>query len=103
MVSLMIDRIHRHPSAWSEPDRFDPDRFSPERSAGRHPAAFIPFGVGKRQCIGKGFAMLEGVMLLAMILQRFQLEPMPDTHLEPQLGITRRLRGGMPLTLRPRA
>jgi cytochrome P450 len=102
MVSLMIDRIHRHPSAWTDPDRFDPDRFTPERSAGRHPAAFIPFGAGKRQCIGKGFAMLEGVMLLALVLRRFRLEPVPGTHLEPQLGITRRPRGGVPLQLRAR-
>ncbi len=99
MVSLMIDRIHRHPSAWDEPDVFDPDRFLPQRSAGRHPAAWIPFGAGHRQCIGKSFALMEGVLLLSMAAQRFTFEPTEPSLPAQQLGITRRPKGGVPLVL----
>jgi cytochrome P450 len=99
MVSLMLDRIHRHPDVWEDPDRFDPDRFSPERSAGRHPCAWIPFGAGRRVCIGKSFALMEGVFLLASIVQRYSLEPTDRTKLKARLALTKRPRDGVPLRL----
>jgi len=99
MVSLMIDQIHRHPSAWDAPDVFDPDRFLPERSDGRPPTSWIPFGAGHRQCIGKSFATMEGVLLLAMVVQRFRFEPSRDGLPAEQLGITRRPKGGVTLKL----
>ncbi|MBX2798294.1 MAG: cytochrome P450 [Myxococcales bacterium] len=102
MVALMLDRIHRHPSAWVEPDRFDPDRFLPERHAGRSPTAWIPFGAGQRQCIGKGFAVMEGTFLLAMLVQRFRFELLDDTRLVPQIGLTRRPRYGVKVRVVPR-
>ena len=102
MVVLMMDSIHRHPSTWEDPDRFDPDRFLEARSAHRHPTAWVPFGAGQRKCIGKGFAMMEGVFLLAMILQRFRLAPTPQTNLDPQFGLTRRPREQVSVRLIPR-
>ncbi|MCB9795075.1 MAG: cytochrome P450 [Alphaproteobacteria bacterium] len=102
MVSVMIDRVHRHPDFWDEPDRFDPDRFLPERAKGRHPAAWIPFGHGQRQCIGKHFANMEGVFLLSMMAQRFWLEPAGEPLPEPQFAITRRPLGGVSLRLHRR-
>lgn len=103
MVAMIIDRIHRHPSAWEQPDQFDLDRFSPERSEGRHACAWIPFGVGQRQCIGKSFAMMEGVFLLAMLVQRFRFEAVEATRLEMRLAITKRPRHGIVLRVLPRA
>lgn len=48
--------IHRSESAWGPcPNEFDPDRFLPERSVNRHPAAFLPFSYGSRNCIGKTY------------------------------------------------
>ena len=102
MVSLMLDRIHRHPEVWDEPERFDPERFAPPRSEGRHSCAWIPFGAGRRVCIGRSFAMMEGVFLLAMIVQRFELQPTERTRLEARLAITKRPRDGVPLRLRRR-
>lgn len=66
--------LHRLPDIWPNPDEFQPERFSPEQSNTRSPHAYIPFGAGPRQCIGRRFAMLEMRLIVPMILQRFQLE-----------------------------
>ncbi|MEL6348014.1 MAG: cytochrome P450 [Myxococcota bacterium] len=99
LVSLMLNRIHRHPAAWDDPETFDPDRFLPERSKGRHPCAFVAFGAGQRQCIGKGFALLEGTLLLSAIAQRFRFEPVSGKQAAEQYAITYRPRNGMPLRI----
>jgi cytochrome P450 len=56
------------------PERFDPERFAPGAEASCHPRAYLPFGAGLRSCIGRGFATLEAVLVLASVLQRFRLE-----------------------------
>jgi cytochrome P450 len=95
--------LHRNPSYWAEPEAFDPDRFLPERSTSRSRFAYLPFGDGPRICIGKGFAMMEAKIVLAMIAGAFQFERAAGEHtidLDP--GITLRPKHGMPLTIVPR-
>ncbi|CAF5112635.1 unnamed protein product, partial [Rotaria sp. Silwood1] len=54
----------------------DPNIFLPERhSTPRHPAAFIPFGLGPRNCIGKRFALMEIKMCLARLLRQYSIHP----------------------------
>jgi hypothetical protein len=60
-----------------DPSPFDPDRFTPERAAQRPKCAYFPFLGGPHQCIGHEFAMLEMRLLVAMILQRFDVELVP--------------------------
>lgn len=95
MVVLPIYMYHHHPAFWEAPTKFDPERFSPERSAGRHPFAWIPFGAGQRLCIGRDFAMLEGQMILATILQQFTLTPLAKELPQPQLAATLKPRGAV--------
>ena len=73
-TSVIIPSLHRDPSVWgSDPERFDPDNFSPEAEAARPPHAYKPFGNGQRACIGRQFAIQESILVLGMILQRFDL------------------------------
>ena len=94
--------LHRKPSLWENPDRFEPERFSPERSAARPRFAYIPFGAGPRVCIGAAFAMEEALLALAMIAQRYRLHLKPGHPVEPQGLITLRPRYGLRMLLERR-
>jgi len=87
--------MHRHPAYWDNPDAFEPERFTPERSAGRPYYAYFPFGGGPRQCIGKGFALMEAQLILATVAQRYRLSHIPGHTAEPQALSTLRPRGGL--------
>ena len=73
--------VHHDPRWWPNPLRFDPDRFTEAAKASRPKLAYFPFGGGARFCIGEGFAWMEGVLMLAAILQRHTLR-LPDPTLE---------------------
>jgi cytochrome P450 len=92
---------HRHPDYWPDPEAFDPDRFLPERSASRPRFTWFPFLGGPHQCIGQEFAMMEAMLVVAMITQEFRLHFIPGTRVEPQAMLTLRPRGGLPMTIHP--
>jgi cytochrome P450 len=94
--------LHRKPSLWERPDRFEPERFAPERSAARPRFAYIPFGAGPRVCIGAAFAMQEALIILATIAQRYRLHLKPGYPVEPQGLITLRPRYGLRMLLERR-
>lgn len=94
--------LHRKPSLWENPDRFDPERFAPERAAARPRFAYIPFGGGPRICIGAAFAMAEAMLILATIAQRYRLRLKPGFPVEPQGLITLRPRYGLKMFLERR-
>lgn len=58
MIAVLPYLIHRNPAVWPNPSGFDPDRFLPGAPP-RHRYSWIPFGGGKRGCIGAGFARQE--------------------------------------------
>jgi len=87
VVSLTYG-IHHHPEIWAEPKRFDPDRFTNEQVAQRHKLAWVPFGTGQRQCIGKDFSIMEAQFILAMIVQRYALTAAPGPAVLPKLTST---------------
>ncbi|WP_437985432.1 cytochrome P450 [Sorangium sp. So ce117] len=103
LVGIMSYVLHRHPDHWEAPMRFDPGRFTPERARARHPLAFIPFGIGQRQCIGKEFALMEGQLILARLLQRYRVSAVPGRTTRLHVATTLRTSGGVWLRLEPRA
>jgi cytochrome P450 len=93
-VMYSIYLTHRHPNYWPEPARFDPNRFSPEQHRARPPLTYVPFGGGPRNCIGAAFGLVEAKLVLARILQRFELTLVqPEVH--PHMGATLEPRPGV--------
>ena len=93
---------HRHPEFWDEPERFKPERFLPSAAANRHRFAYFPFGGGPRICIGMQFALIEGPLVLATILQRFRAELISDRPAIPDATFTLRPKDGLKVMLHPR-
>lgn len=95
--------LHRDGRWFAQPEHFLPERFlegAPEIPRG----AWIPFGLGPRVCIGQHFAMLEMVLLAAMLLQRYTLRvPEGAPPLKPRLHVTLRPQHPVQLLLSRRA
>ena len=94
--------LHRHVRLWNQPGRFDPERFAAAPSAARPRFSYLPFGGGRRICIGAAFAMAEATLLLATLAQRYRLRLAPGHPVEAQGLITLRARHGMKMVLEPR-
>jgi cytochrome P450 len=93
---------HRDPRFFPDPLRFDPERFTPEAKARRMKFTYFPFGAGFRQCIGESFSLMEGVLLLATLGQKWKLRLVPGHCVEPEPLITLRPKFGMKMLVESR-
>ena len=92
--------VHRYSKYWPNPEGFDPERFAPGMERTRPQHAYIPFGGGPRTCLGSRFAIMEAQLIMAMVVQRFQLDLVPGQIVEPEPMITLRPRGEILVELR---
>lgn len=65
---------HRLSRVWDNPWAFVPEQFESSPVQGLPPFAYFPFGGGPRQCIGNTFAMMEMVIVVATLSQRFRFD-----------------------------
>jgi pentalenene oxygenase len=68
--------MHRRPELFDDPGRFDPDRWLDEAPTPCR-GAYVPFGLGARQCIGNDFATMRGVLTVSTWFGRWRFEPAP--------------------------
>nr|AGN27239.1 CYP97A1 [Parachlorella kessleri] len=100
--------LHRSPQLWDRPDEFDPDRFGPLEGPAPNEVTedfkYLPFGGGKRKCIGDQFAIFESVTALAMLVRRFDFAFAPDAPpVSMTTGATIHTTNGLWLCPKPRA
>jgi len=77
---------------------FDPERFSPGRIEQIPSHAFFPFGAGPHVCIGQQLAMQEMALVIATVIRQVQLSLVsPPDAIEPELRLSIRPKGGLPM------
>lgn len=92
--------MHRDPRYFDAPEMFAPERWVDDLEKRLPRGVYFPFGDGPRVCIGKSFALMEVILLLATIAQRFQLDLVPDQTIELQSSITVRPKHGIQVVLK---
>ncbi|KAL4707544.1 hypothetical protein ACJJTC_000296 [Scirpophaga incertulas] len=71
--------FHRNPDYFPDPDKFDPERFAEENKGKMNPNAYLPFGIGPRNCIGSRFALCDVKAILYQTLLNFEVSPTEKT------------------------
>ncbi len=79
---------HHSMRYWDNPESFDPARFMPGSEKKRHPYSYLPFGAGKRACIGGALSMVENTLALTYLLRRFQPEYLGETPARIAASVT---------------
>ncbi|HET9875096.1 MAG TPA: cytochrome P450, partial [Mycobacterium sp.] len=93
-VLIPIHHIHHDPRWWPDPETFDPGRFFPA-DKDRPRSAYLPFGGGRRICIGQSFALMEMVLMAAIMSQRFTFDLTPGYPVELEATMTLRPKRGV--------
>ncbi|XP_041978535.1 cytochrome P450 9e2-like [Aricia agestis] len=105
VLTVPVWSIHRDPQYFSDPLKFDPERFSDDNKHSIHPMAYMPFGVGPRNCIGSRFALCELKVLLYMIILNMEVSPNDKTATTNKMSTDSfniRFKDGHWLRLKPR-
>lgn len=79
--------FHHGESYFKNAKQFEFDRFKDE-SERQKPGTLIPFGLGKRNCIGKYFGELMIQIVLVKLFSKFELSALPDYEVTAVLGLT---------------
>lgn len=79
LVSVPVFPLHYSEEYYSDPETFNPDRWSSENKANLNPYAFLPFGMGPRNCIAIRFAREELKLVLCTLIKQFRFFPLEET------------------------
>jgi len=98
-VIYSVYLTQRHKAYWPDPNLFDPDRHT--SGARQAPYSWLAFGGGPRTCIGAGFGLVEAKVVLARLLQGFELT-LVEPHVHPHMGATLEPRPGVRMRVQRR-
>lgn len=86
VLTIPVWSTHRDPNIFPNPEKFDPERFSERNRNSFDPMAYMPFGVGPRNCIGSKFALCELKVLLYQLLLYIEVYPSKKTCIPSKLS-----------------
>jgi cytochrome P450 len=87
--------MHRDARFFDDPEAFHPERWLDGLEDRLPSGAYFPFGDGPRRCIGQNFALMEAVLVIATIAQKFQLQLVAGQKIVPEALVTLRPRNGI--------
>lgn len=91
--------MHRDNRYYEKPEEFIPERWTEDFKNSIPKFAYFPFGGGARVCIGEQFAWAEGILVLAIILQKWKLNLIPNQNIELHHLITLRPKNGIKIKM----
>ncbi|MGA3092474.1 MAG: cytochrome P450 [Terriglobales bacterium] len=97
-VVVFIYGVHHSPQYWENPESFDHERFTKVKEKLHRPFAHLPFGAGPRGCIGGNYAMLQILMILSVLLRKYDLRLVPGQTIEARPMVILRPEYGIRMT-----
>jgi len=105
-IFISVWNLHRSPKLWDEPDKFKPERFGPLDGPIPNEIttdfSYLPFGGGRRKCIGDQFALFESIVALAMLMRRYEFTLAPGETVGMTTGATIHTTSGLNMVITPR-
>lgn len=104
-IMISIYNIHHSPMVWDKAEEFIPERFDldgPVPNETNSDFRFIPFSGGPRKCVGDQFALMESLVALAILLQNFNFELVPNQNIGMTTGATIHTTTGLYMTVSQR-
>ncbi|KAL6760138.1 cytochrome P450 [Haematococcus lacustris] len=103
---ISVWNLHRSPALWEDPEAFRPERFGPLDGPTPNEVttnfAYLPFGGGRRKCIGDQFALFESIVALAMFMHRYEFTLAPGETVGMTTGATIHTTNGLNMIVKRR-
>ena len=97
-VVVFVYGAHHSAQYWENPESFDPQRFDKENQKAHRPFTYLPFGAGPRGCIGGNYATLQILMILSVLVRKYDLRLAPDQTIEARPMVILRPKHGIRMT-----
>jgi cytochrome P450 len=97
-VVVFIYGAHHAPQYWESSESFDPERFAKVNEKLRTPFTHLPFGAGPRGCIGGNYAMLQILMILSVLLRKYDFRLVPGQAIDARAMVILRPEHGIRMT-----
>ena len=102
-VVLFAYGAHHNARYWPDPEAFQPERWLGDAAKKRIPYTYLPFGGGKRACIGGAMSQVENTLALSILLRRFRPEYVGAEPPGINATVTLTPKGGLKFRVRERA
>ena len=97
-VVVFVYGAHHSTDHWEQPESFDPERFAKANEKLQKPFTYLPFGAGPRGCIGGNYAMLQILMILSVLLRKYDMKLAPGQTIEARPMVILRPKHGIRMT-----